>query len=186
VASEFVPCVSDPNPSLVAPPRRVFDLSFLAQLSNPVVLWWTIANPAEFWCSIPPISTHDSTPTLSRLDLGFEAQPWNRPQLCLAIVATMWPTLDPAGHWVPRTKPTCLLHTWRPHRHRPFALVLHLHQHQSSCNLHLQYLAKSQSTQCCQEKEKRRDEGVDWMGGREKEDKEREGGVGARGWCEAL
>jgi hypothetical protein len=47
-------------------------------------------------------------------------------------------------------KPTCLLHTWRPHRQRPFALVLHLHQHHSSCNLHLQYLAKNQSTQCCQ------------------------------------
>jgi hypothetical protein len=62
----------------------------------------------------------------------------------------MRPALDPAGHRVPRTKPTCLLHTWRPHRRRPFALVLHLHQHQSSRNLHLQYLAKNQSTQCCQ------------------------------------
>jgi hypothetical protein len=58
--------------------------------------------------------------------------------------------LDPAGHRVPRTKPTCLLHTWRPHRRRPFALVLHLHQHQSSRNLHLQYLAKNQSTERCQ------------------------------------
>jgi hypothetical protein len=29
-------------------------------------------------------------------------------------------------------------------------LVLHLHQHQSSRNLHLQYLAKKQSTQRCQ------------------------------------
>jgi hypothetical protein len=37
-----------------------------------------------------------------------------------------------------------------PHRRRPFALVLHLHQHQSSRNLHLQYLAKNQSTQRCQ------------------------------------
>jgi hypothetical protein len=62
----------------------------------------------------------------------------------------MRPALDPAGHRVPRTKPTCLLHTWRPHRRRPFALGLHMHQHQSSCNLHLQYLAKNQSTQCCQ------------------------------------
>jgi hypothetical protein len=55
----------------------------------------------------------------------------------------MWPALDPAGHWVPRTKPTCLLHTWRPYRQRPFTLVLHLHQHQSSRNMHLQYLAKN-------------------------------------------
>jgi hypothetical protein len=62
----------------------------------------------------------------------------------------MQPALDPAGHRVPRTKPTCLLHTWRPHWRRPFALVLHLHQHQSSRNLYLQCLAKNQSTQCCQ------------------------------------
>jgi hypothetical protein len=62
----------------------------------------------------------------------------------------MRPTLDPTGHWVPRMKPTYLLHTWRPHRRRPFALVLHLHQHQSSRNVHLQLLAKNQSTQHCQ------------------------------------
>jgi hypothetical protein len=62
----------------------------------------------------------------------------------------MRPALDPTGHRVPRTKPTCLLHTWRPHQRRPFALVLHLHQHQSSRNLHLHYLAKNQSTQRCQ------------------------------------
>jgi hypothetical protein len=62
----------------------------------------------------------------------------------------MRPALDPVGHRVPRTKPTCILHTWRPHRRRPFVLVLHLHQHQSSRNLHLHYLAKNQSTQRCQ------------------------------------
>jgi hypothetical protein len=62
----------------------------------------------------------------------------------------MRPALDPASQRFPRTKPTCLLHTWRPHRRRPFTLVLHLHQHQSSRNLHLQYLAKNQSTQHCQ------------------------------------
>jgi hypothetical protein len=71
-------------------------------------------------------------------------------RLHLAVLATMRPALDPAGHRVPRTKPTCLLHTWRPHRQRLFALVLHLHQHESSRNMHLQYLAKNQSTQRCQ------------------------------------
>jgi hypothetical protein len=86
----------------------------------------------------------------SRLDLGFVAQPRNHPQLHLAVLATMRPALDPAGHRVPRMKPTCLFHTWRPHQQRPFALVLHLHQHESSRNLHLQYLAKNQSTQRCQ------------------------------------
>jgi hypothetical protein len=58
-------------------------------------------------------------------------------------------TLDFTGHRVPRTKPTCLLHTWMPHLQRPFTLVHHLHQHQSSRNLHLQYLAKNQFTQRC-------------------------------------
>jgi hypothetical protein len=62
----------------------------------------------------------------------------------------MRPAHDPAGHRVPRTKPTCLIHAWRPHRQRSFTLVHHLHQHQSSRNLHLQYLAKNQSTQRCQ------------------------------------
>jgi hypothetical protein len=71
-------------------------------------------------------------------------------RLHLAVLATMRPALNPAGHWVPRTKPTCLLHTWRHHRQRPFALVLHLHQHESRRNLHVQYLAKNQSTQRCQ------------------------------------
>jgi hypothetical protein len=36
--------------------------------------------------------------------------------LHVLVLATMRPALDPAGHRVPRTKPTCLLHTWRPHR----------------------------------------------------------------------
>jgi hypothetical protein len=113
--------------------------------SSASVLWlnqvtqWFCGEPhltLRTWCSLPPISTHDLAPTSNRLDLGFEARQWNRPRLRLAIFATMWPTLDPAGHRVPQTKPTCLLHTWRPHRHRPSALVLHLHHHQSSRNLH--------------------------------------------------
>jgi hypothetical protein len=37
-----------------------------------------------------------------------------------------------------------------PARHRPFAPTLHLHQCKSSCNLQLQYSAKSQSTPRCQ------------------------------------
>jgi hypothetical protein len=71
-------------------------------------------------------------------------------RLHLVVLATMRPALDPADNRVPRTKPTYLLHTWRPHRQRPFALVLHLHQHESSHNLHLQYLAKNSTTQHCQ------------------------------------
>jgi hypothetical protein len=59
------------------------------------------------------------------------------------FILSFLPPLDPAGHQVPQTKPTCLLHTWRPHRQRPFALVLRLHQLKSSRNLHLQYLANN-------------------------------------------
>jgi hypothetical protein len=52
-----------------------------------------------------------------------------------------------------------LVNHWKPHelgvasanrQSRPFVLVLLLHQHQSSRNLHMQYLAKNQSTQRCQ------------------------------------
>jgi hypothetical protein len=49
-------------------------------------------------------------------------------RLHIAVLATMRPALDSASHRVPRTKPNCLLHTWRPHWQRPFALILHLHQ----------------------------------------------------------
>jgi hypothetical protein len=134
---------------VAATPRWVFGLNFVAEPSNPVVFWWTTANPANSVYP-PPISTHDLAPMLSRLDLGFEALPRNCPRLRPAVLATMRPAPDSAGHRVPWTKPTCLLHTWRPHWRRPFVLVLHLHQQQSSRNLHLQYLTKSQSTQRCQ------------------------------------
>jgi hypothetical protein len=63
---------------------------------------------------------------------------------------TMRLALDPVGHRVPRTKPTSLSTPRRPARLRPFVLVLHLHQRKPSCNQHLQYQAKSQSTQRCQ------------------------------------
>jgi hypothetical protein len=127
--------------------------------SSASILW---LNRVTQWFSGEPLQTPRSrcslrqSPLMTRLprssdsDLGFEAQPRNRPQLCPVVLATMWPALDSAGHRVPRAKPTCLLHTWRPHWQRPLAPVLHLHQHQSSRNLHLQYLAKSQSAQRCQ------------------------------------
>jgi hypothetical protein len=60
-------------------------------------------------------------------------------QLHLALLVSMWPALDPVGHLVSRTKPTCLSTPRMSHRHRPFVLVLHLHQHKPSRNLHLQY-----------------------------------------------
>jgi hypothetical protein len=114
----------------------VFNLGFVDQPRNLVVFWWTTGNPANSVYP-PPITTLDVAHTKSRLNLGFEAQSRNHPLLHLTILATMQPALDSASHQVSRTKPTYLLHTWRPHRPRPFAVVLHLHQHQSSRNLHL-------------------------------------------------
>jgi hypothetical protein len=152
-------CGSDPS-GQTAPPRRLNRPGWPHLLieSSASVLW---LNQVTQWFSGEPLQTPRTrcilrqSPLMTRLprspgDLGFEAQPRNRPRLRPAILATMKPALDSIGHQVPRTKPTCLLHTWMPHQRRPFALVLHLHQHQSSHNLHLQYLAKSQSTQHCQ------------------------------------
>jgi hypothetical protein len=117
-----------------------------------VTRWFSGESPQtpRTWCSLrqSPLMTWLPWSPGSTLVLWLnqETVHW----LHLAVLATMRPALDPAGHRVPRTKPTCLLHTWRPHRQRPFALVLHLHQHESCHNLHLQYLAKNQSTQRCQ------------------------------------
>jgi hypothetical protein len=102
------------------------------------------------WCSLrqSPLMTWLPRSPDSTLVLQLNQETVHR--LHLIVLATMQPALDRAGHWVPRMKPICLLHTWRPHRQRPFTLVLRLHQHESSRNLHLQYLAKNQSTQRCQ------------------------------------
>jgi hypothetical protein len=102
------------------------------------------------WCSLSQSPLMTWLPRSPGLTLVLWLNQETVHRLHLAILATMRPTLDPTGHRFPRTKPTCLLHTWRPHRQWPFALVLHLHQNESSRNLHLQYLAKDQSTQCCQ------------------------------------
>jgi hypothetical protein len=112
----------------------VFSLGFVDQPRNPVIFWWTTGNPVNSVQPLP-ITTLDLAHTKSRLNLGFEALPRNRPWLHLAILATMQPTLDSTSHRLLRTKPTCLFHTWRPHQPWPFVLVLHLHQHQSSRTL---------------------------------------------------
>jgi hypothetical protein len=114
--------------------------------SSILALW---INQGTQWFSGEPPETPRTRCSLRQSPLMTRLPRSPGSPLHLAIHATMRPALDPAGHRVPRTKPTCLLHTWRPHRLRPFALILHLHQHQSSRNLHLQYLAKNQSTQCC-------------------------------------
>jgi hypothetical protein len=110
-----------------------------------VTLWFSgePRQTPQTWCSLrqSPLMTWLLRSPGSTLGLWLNQETVHR--LHLAVLANMRPALNPAGHRVPRTKPTCLLHTCRPHRQRPFALVLHLQQHESSCNLHLQYLAKN-------------------------------------------
>jgi hypothetical protein len=78
---------------LARQPRPVFGLGFVAQPGNPIVFWWTTANPANLMQPLP-ITTHDSAPTKSRLDLGFVPQPRNFPRLHLTVLATMRPPKD--------------------------------------------------------------------------------------------
>jgi hypothetical protein len=105
----------------------VFGLGFGDQLRNQVVLWWTTRNPVNMvW---PPANLHSWLGThevSARLWFWRSTKkPSTTSSCCFCYHA---PALDPAGQRVPWTKPTCLLHTWRPHRHRPFGLVPHLHQ----------------------------------------------------------
>jgi hypothetical protein len=111
---------------------------------EPLVLVLWLKQVTQLFSGEPP-----QTP---RADSGHEPLPCTGSdrRLCLPFLATMRPALDPAGHRVPRVRPTCLSTPRRPARHRPFAPTLHLHQRKSRRNLHLQYSAKSQSTPCCQ------------------------------------
>jgi hypothetical protein len=84
---------------------------------------------------------------LNRVTQWFSGEPLQTPRTRCSLCQS------PLMTWLPRSPGSTLvlrLDTWRPHRQRPFTLVLHLHQHESSRNLHLQYLAKNQSTQSCQ------------------------------------
>jgi hypothetical protein len=76
-------------------------------------------------------------PQLSRLVLGFEAQPRNRTRLRLAVLVTIRLALDPTGHRVPLTKPTCLIHTWMPtgiDLSRLFFTCTNTNQYACTCN----------------------------------------------------
>jgi hypothetical protein len=117
-----------------------------------VTQWFSGEPPQTLWtwCSLRQSPLMTWIPRSPSSTLGFWLNQETIHWLHLVVLATMRLALDPAGHRVPRTKPACLQHTWRPHRQRPFVLVLHLHQHESSRNLQLQYLARNQSTQRCQ------------------------------------
>jgi hypothetical protein len=82
--------------------RRASGLGFVAQPSNPTVFWWTTANPAcrlQLWAA-----------TLHRLQ--------SMTSSCFSC--HMRPALDPAGHRVPRVRPTCLSTPRRPRKAQTF------------------------------------------------------------------
>jgi hypothetical protein len=128
----------------------------------------------------PPLrsfSVHPDTVSARRASsLGFVAQPSNptgfvvnrrKPRVQTSVV-NRYPTPAPIDDFVLLFLPPCSPHLTPlatgslesgllvsplpggPARHRPFAPALHLHQRKSSCNLHLQYSAQSQSTPRCQ------------------------------------
>jgi hypothetical protein len=85
------------QPSVVATRASVFSLGFVAQPRNIVVLV-NHCKPRELSATSTPVPLMTWPPQSSQLDLGFDAQPSNRTQLCLALLATMWPAFDPVGH----------------------------------------------------------------------------------------
>jgi hypothetical protein len=147
-----IPCRSSrpPDTSPVIPPRvrrhrsfsarpdpvsarRASSLGFVAQPSNPTVLWWTAANPTcrlRSWTT----SLHQLLSTTSSCFSCHHA-------------ARTWPRWPP-GSLEPSLLVSPLL--GGPARHRPFPPTLQLHLRKSNHNLQLQYSAKSQSTPHCQ------------------------------------
>jgi hypothetical protein len=109
----------------------------------PILVLW-LSQVTRWFCGEPL-----QTP---RADSGHELLPCtgSSPRLCLAFLAN-------AGRawFCSATGSTALSLLVSPllgglARRRPFATVVHLHERKSSCNLRLQYLAKSQSTPHCQ------------------------------------
>jgi hypothetical protein len=113
--------------------HRASGLGFVAQPSNPMISWWTVANPT---CRLRLWAT-----TLHRL------MPMTSSCFSCHHVAHAW-SRSTTGSIGPSLLVSLLLRG--PARLRPFAPALQLHQHESSRSLHLQYSAKSQSTPCCQ------------------------------------
>jgi hypothetical protein len=99
--------------SLAIPTRvLLFEASRCAQIPSP---------PAEppvlvLWFNQVTRRFSGEPPQTSRADSGCEPLPCTGSdrRLRLVFLATMRPTLDPAGHWVPRVKPTYLSTPRRP------------------------------------------------------------------------
>jgi hypothetical protein len=101
-----------PDASPAIQPRirrhRSFSARTASSLAEPPVLVLWLNQVTLRFCSEPPQT--------SRADSGCETLPCTGSdrRLRLAFLATIWPALDLAGHWVPRVRPTCLSTPWRP------------------------------------------------------------------------
>jgi hypothetical protein len=91
--------LSSASKSLSAPGSRLRPPSLRSWLcgwtKEPNSFVVNLHKPRELDAASTPIPLMTWPPQSSQLDLGFEAQPRNRTQLCLAFLATMWPALDP-------------------------------------------------------------------------------------------
>jgi hypothetical protein len=108
-------------------------LGFVDQLGSPAILWCTTANLAckhRLWAA----TLHQLMSTSSScFSWHHAARTWSH---------------SATGSIKPILLVSPLIRG--PARLRPFVPALHLHQCKSSCNLHLQYSAKTHSTPCCQ------------------------------------
>jgi hypothetical protein len=112
--------------------------------SEPLILVLWLNQVTRWFCGEPPQT--------SRADFGREPLPCigSDRRLCLAFLPPCGPHLTPLATGSLESVLLVSPLLGGPARHRPFAPTLHLHQCKSSCNLHLQYSAKSQSTPHCQ------------------------------------
>jgi hypothetical protein len=124
-ASKIPDCVVAHRSDRSDPPvRPVWHCCSTVFGSSVLALW---INQGTQWFYGEPPETPRTRCSLRLLQLMIRlprspARPWfcgttKKPSMTSSYCSsTMLPALDPAGHRVPRTKPTCLLHTWRPHR----------------------------------------------------------------------
>jgi hypothetical protein len=101
--------------------------SFLVNHQKPRMQGTASPRQASSPPSLSPLAPGWSTRSCPIQWLGHYLELTLCSRLHFAFLATVRPALDPVGHRVPWTKPTCLSTPQRPHMYKPFALVLHLY-----------------------------------------------------------